>query len=122
MLIHEIILNYAKDRKNIKKYFNILYVFGIVLAALQILFLILFDIGIISMLLLGIGFYLMFPKRIYDNYEFEKNNPHIQRTYSPSMKGLPGYWCLVTGSIFIFAFLFVLFKDLYNMVNVRVIE
>ena len=117
MLIHEIILNYAKDKKYIKKYFDAMYIFGIALIAIIILLLI-FNItsNRITALLTGIGFYLMFPKRIYDNHEFEKNNPHIKQTYyPPSRKGLPGYWCLMAGSIFIFMFLFVLFVDAYKM-------
>ena len=111
MLIHEIILNYVKDKKIPRKYLNIMYIFGIALITFHIVCIIFYiPIGIISFLLIALGFFFLFPKKIYDNYEYEKNNSHIIPTRS-GLGGLPGYLYLLAGAIFIFAFLFVLLVE-----------
>ena len=124
LLIHDIIINYIKDIKNIKLYINIMLIFGIVLLAVNVLLIIFrINIGNISFLLMGISFYIIFIKYIYYNYEFKKSNPHIKETYyPPSRYGLPGYIFLYIGSLYIFFFLLILFWGLFNIVNVRQIE
>ena len=111
MLIHEIIINYINDKKIHKKYLNIMYILGIALIAFHVVCIIFnIPVGIISFLLIAIGFFFLFPRKIYDNYEFEKNNSHIIPIRS-GLGGLPGYLYLLAGAIFIFAFLFVLLVE-----------
>jgi hypothetical protein len=111
MLIHEIIINYINDKKINKKYLNIMYILGIALILFHVVCIIFYiPVGIISFLLIALGFFLLFPKKIYDNYEYEKNNPHKTPIRS-GLGGLPGYIYLLAGAIFIFAFLFVLLVE-----------
>ena len=105
MLLQKIILKFVKKLKYAKLYFNIMNIIAIVSIIILIIFGI--NIGKISLLLLGISFYLIIPKRILENYEFEKNNPHIRRTYF-SREGLPGYLYLLIGTISILSYIFVL--------------
>jgi len=112
MLIHEIIINYVNDKKISRKYLTIMYILGIALIAFHVVCIIFYiPVGIVSFLLIAAGFFLMFPKKIYDNYEYEKNNPHKTPIHYGGLGGLPGYIYLLAGSIFIFAFLFVLFVE-----------
>ena len=112
MLIHEIIINYINDKKIHKKYLNIMYILGIALIAFHVVCIIFnIPVGIISFLLIAIGFFFLFPRKIYDNYEYEKNNPHKTPIRYGGLGGLPGYIYLLAGAIFIFAFLFVLLVE-----------
>ena len=104
MQIHEIIIKYIEANKFFKDNLQTMFIIGIVCIIVPILFGILFGFGgSISLLSIGIGFYILFPKIVYDNHKYEKTNSHIKPFYY-SQAGLPGYFLLLAGSIFIFGF------------------